>query len=498
MRKVNKKPNKAVGVVFAVIVALLVAFAAVIAFVLMYEAENPNEDVVSNYFSTNAEGFYIATNSDGEEIVVEPKKQISFLVLGKDRAAFNTDVMILATYDMGEGAITMMQIPRDTYIEVFDGATYRNHKANSLLATYYNTARRSGASDPMNKALGDLKDSLSDVFGFPINYYVMVELDGFVKIIDGMGGVEMDVPFRMKYSDPEQDLYIDIQPGKQVLSGKEAEEFIRFRADYIEGDIGRVDAQKIFISACIAQLKKNFNVSTISNIAEAVFEHVETNLPIQDMISYAKSALSVDLGKTTMLTLPGIQVRQYGNSGTWYYIASREGTIKVVNKYFFPFNTGMNTSKFDANGCLYDSDGTYMHRVYLTDYAEESYSADNVDDIRISSYNSKVPGKTTTKNPPPIVEETKKADKNPTKKPSESDSESTYETDMTEDVHTEVDITDDIDVSDNTTDISLDTEESAETFEEEMTSTADVTEAEKEPEETEAVTANDSLEEPEE
>ena len=402
-KRINKKPSKVVAIIVAVIVALFVAVAAIVAWVLMYDVENPNVEVISNYFSTNASGQYIATNTLGQEIVVEPKEQVNVLVLGKDRASFNTDVMILVSYNISDGAITMMQIPRDTYLELFNGAGYSNHKANSLLSKFYNRALRNGTKDPMKEALENLTNGLSEVFGFPINYYVMVELDGFVDIIDGIGGVEVDVPFRMYYKDPAQNLYIDLQPGKQVLNGDQAEDFIRFRADYVEGDIGRVDAQKIFISACIAQIKNDFSVSTVSTIVEEVFEHVVTNVSIQDMIAYAKSALSIDLSKMSMLTIPGIQVRQYGNSGTWYYVVSRKGTIDAVNKYFFPFNIELDESKFDANGNLYDKDGTYLYTVYHTEYAEESYSANGMDDIYIYNYNGG--GGTTSKpskNPPPI------------------------------------------------------------------------------------------------
>ena len=175
----------------------------------------------------------------------------------------------------------------------------------------------------------------------------------------------------------------------QTLDGNQAEQFIRFRSGYVEGDIGRVDAQKIFIGACINKLKSSFNVTTISNIAKEVLQYVSTDIPFADLVYYAKQALSVDLGNMTMMTLPGIQGRQYNTSGTWYYFAYREGTIAAVNKYFNSYNIDITAEMFDRDGALYDNDGSYMHSVFLTPHkSEEAYTADGTDDIYIYQYNN--------------------------------------------------------------------------------------------------------------
>ena len=72
-----------------------------------------------------------------------------------------------------------------------------------------------------------------------------MDFEGFRDLIDAIGGVEFDVPTRMYYTDPKQNLEIDLYPGKQLLDGKKAEMFMRFRQNndgtgYAEGDIGRM------------------------------------------------------------------------------------------------------------------------------------------------------------------------------------------------------------------------------------------------------------------
>ena len=381
-KKVNKKPNKTKAIVTSVLLALFVVIAVIVATLLLYK---PSYDDTPDFWVTGESGFdVVITDPDGDVVVPErDDERVNVLILGKDRWAFNTDVMIIASYNVTDGQISMMQIPRDTYIDVGRG----NKKANSLLASFYNEALRNKEKDPMSVAIKGMEETFEKVFCITIDYYALMDLNGFVNIVDAMGGVEVDVPTNMKYTDPYQGLYINLKKGLQTLNGDQAEQFIRFRADYVEGDIGRVDAQKIFIGACINKLKNSFNVSTISNIVKEVIEYVETDIPLADLIYYAKSALSVDLGNMTMLTLPGIQGRQYDTSGTWFYFTYRDGTIAAVNKYFNSYNFEVSKEMFDRDGALYDVDGSYMHSVFLTPHKdEESFTADNTDDIYIFQY----------------------------------------------------------------------------------------------------------------
>lgn len=484
-KRVNKKPGKTAAAVVAVLVALFVILAAVVTILLVYKPsyeDNPSflTDDPSN--TGNPGVNVVVTDKQGTQVDIERnQEQVNFLVLGKDRWAYNTDVMIIASYNVTDGAISLMQIPRDTYIDIGRG----NYKANSLLASFYNEAYKNKEADPQAVALKNLEEALEQVLCITIDYYVMMDLNGFVNIVDALGGVEVDVPYRMKYSDPYQNLYIDLQPGLQTLNGNKAEQFIRFRADYVEGDIGRVDAQKIFISACITKVKSSFNVSTIAAIAEQVMQYVKTDIPLQDLVYYAKKALSVDLDKMTMLTLPGIQGRQYDTSGTWYYIAYRDGTLSAINKYFNSYNFEVTANMFDKNHALYDEAGTYMHSIFLTQHTEEeSYTADDVSDIHISKYTNK-PSTTTT------TAATTKAEPqtNPTVTTENSNPSQTTETTVEGGVHTETaaptETTDPTEGVETTTDASVSGEEmTTDEPQPKETTVVEVTEEVTEPEET--------------
>ena len=208
--RVNRKHDKVGAIVTSVLFAIFVVLAVTVSTLLLYK---PTYDDTPGFVLTDDEGKHIVvTDSAGDAVdVVRDNERINVLILGKDRWAFNTDVMIIASYDVTDGKISMMQIPRDTYIDVGRG----NKKANSLLASFYNEALRNKESDPMTVAIKGLEQTFEQVFSITIDYYVYMDLNGFVRVVDAMGGVEVDVPFDMKYTDPYQNppLKINLKKG---------------------------------------------------------------------------------------------------------------------------------------------------------------------------------------------------------------------------------------------------------------------------------------------
>ena len=72
--------------------------------------------------------------------------------------------------------------------------------------------------------------------------------------MDNLSGIEIDLPYDMDYEDSSQNLSIHLKAGKQTLGGKEALGFLRYRSGYVTGDLGRIDAQKLFLNAFINRL----------------------------------------------------------------------------------------------------------------------------------------------------------------------------------------------------------------------------------------------------
>ena len=179
----------------------------------------------------------------GAEMIDE---SVNVLVLGSDQASGNTDVMILVGYRPTEKAVTLMQIPRDTYYNAGNDPMKINHLCNA--------AKESGKNE--RSALSFVADTISAVFGIPIHGAIQISLDTLAAFVDAIGGIPMNVPISMQYRDEEQGLLIDLPAGQRTLTGKEAVQFVRFRSDYLLGDIGRLDAQKQFLAALYEKLTK--------------------------------------------------------------------------------------------------------------------------------------------------------------------------------------------------------------------------------------------------
>ncbi|MFN7679148.1 MAG: LCP family protein, partial [Cyanobacteriota bacterium] len=157
------------------------------------------------------------------------------LVLGMDVGGGNTDV--IATVRVEGGSTRITQIPRDSYIE---SEQYGAMKINALYTT--------GVIEAMER-------EVSQLMGHPIDHHLIINLGAIRRIADMMGGVEVDVPKRMFYTDNTQGLYIDLQPGRQTLKGRDLEGFLRFRHDET-GDIGRMERQQLVVQALLRKLSR--------------------------------------------------------------------------------------------------------------------------------------------------------------------------------------------------------------------------------------------------
>lgn len=179
------------------------------------------------------------------------------VVMGMDAGGGNTDTIFTIRIENGQTQIT--QIPRDSYI---NSARFGPLKANALYAY--------GGSD-------EVKKELSRLMGRPIQHHLLVNLEGIRSISDLMGGVTVNVPKRLYYVDRAQGLYIDLQPGPQLLKGRELEGFLRWRHDEL-GDFGRLQRQQLVIKSLFGSLTKPENVVRLPALITAAGRNLKTDL----------------------------------------------------------------------------------------------------------------------------------------------------------------------------------------------------------------------------
>ena len=241
---------------------------------LIPTTELPKLTTVSNPF----EGW---SSFDNENIVV----------LGMDAGGGNTDTIFILSIDNGDTSIT--QIPRDSYI---DSGSFGPMKANALHA-------RGGPEA--------VKTELTRLMGRPIEHHILVNLEGIRTISDLLGGLEIDVPKRLYYQDKSQGLLIDLQPGRQVLKGRELEGFLRWRHDG-EGDLGRLDRQQLVLKILFNKLIQPQHLIRLPALMTAAGRNLETDLGPMEL-----GKLITTMG-TTQLQTNRLPARPFYRNGVSY------------------------------------------------------------------------------------------------------------------------------------------------------------------------------------
>ena len=235
----------------------------------------------------------------------------TILVSGVDDHNGGSDTNILVAVDAENNSIYGVSIPRDTKSEI--NGSY--HKINYA----YNAG---------GTAL--LADTVEDLLGIPVDYTVAVDLQGFVALVDAIGGVTFDVPIDMNYEDPYQDLYIHISKGVQTLSGTEALKVVRFREGYASQDIGRMQTQQNFLKAVAQQVLTVSNLDKIDDFVKIFNAYVETDLTLGNLAWLGKEAIGMGADAISFSTLPS----------EWrypYIYLDAEETLTLVNQYLNPY-----------------------------------------------------------------------------------------------------------------------------------------------------------------
>jgi LCP family protein required for cell wall assembly len=280
-----KKKSTAVTIIWAVAILL---FAGSIVYAFVFSGSGTDSD-------REKEGT--------EEPVGEAK---NFLVLGLDArrgGTGRTDTIMVVNADPKTGKIHLLSIPRDTRV-LIKGAYDR-----------INAAYVYGGVDLAKEAVEDLLD-------IKIDHHVIIHFQGFIEVVDLLGGVEVNVPVRM-YRPSEN---IDLQPGEQVLDGEDALAFARYR-NTSGGDLDRAQHQQEILEAL---RKKVFSPGTIVKIPELIgiaTEYIDTDMTRTEMLEMAAHAEKFKEQELVSGTLPGENVKI---DGLWYYSAYEEKIPEIA------------------------------------------------------------------------------------------------------------------------------------------------------------------------
>lgn len=270
----------------------------------------------------------------GDNVDQEMLDNVNVLVLGCDEregdSATRADVIMMVTVRPEAKQISVFSIPRDTRVEI---KGHGKDKINHSMAY---------GGIPL------IQSTVENLLKIKIDHTVKVNFDGFINVIDALGGINIDVPCRM-YK-PLED--IDLLAGYQTLSGSEALAFVRWRGDGT-GDYGRIERQQQFLSA-VSEKVKDMSLTQALNVVSAVMDSIDTDMSIKQMTSYGINLLGVGPENFKTYSFVGEPIWLHGVS---YVEPDMEAIAEIVDKMQHgepepvtdPVENGQDGSQADTN-----------------------------------------------------------------------------------------------------------------------------------------------------
>ena len=212
--------------------------------------------------------------------------KLNVLILGYQSDEETTDTVILAHLDVARRTATLVSIPRDTWVPI--------PKQGSMKI---NAAYAFGGAHATARAAATL------LGGIPIDAIVALQPEGAAKIVDAMGGLDVNVDEDMDYDDNSGELHIHLRKGEQHLTGDQVTGYVRFRHD-AASDFGRVKRQQQVLKLMIDQLSEPQNWAKLPNILQLASKQINTTLTNAQLASLLTIYRNVPDDDVRSFTLP--------------------------------------------------------------------------------------------------------------------------------------------------------------------------------------------------
>lgn len=268
---------------------------------------------------------------DQEQAKPSPKEEpVTILLFGLDAReamrSLNTDVIMVVSLNPEQKQGTVVSIPRDMAMKP---TGYREDKANQ----FYAISRRYGEDKPGGPD-GLVKAMFGELLDVRVDHLVVVDFKAFADIVDALGGIDVDVDMDMCYIDTVDGTNIRLKKGRQVLNGKEALDFVRYRQSSpacgdertaLSGDLARNERQQQVLKAIVDKTLSLGTFAKVSGLLEAVGDNVRTDIT-------SKSRLRQLF--TTYATLSPNQLETITLEGQWKspYIVVPESSLEAARQ----------------------------------------------------------------------------------------------------------------------------------------------------------------------
>lgn len=262
----------------------------------------------------------------------ELTRPVNLLLLGVDRDPEladdspdlldgRSDTILAVRFDTQAEQLNVLSIPRDTEVDLGEFGWGKLNEAN-----YF------GGVELMQATVEALLNEVE------FDRYLRLNSQGLVEFVDALGGVEVFVPYPMSYRDRTQELTIELDAGWQRLTGKQAQQFSRYRQGP-NGDIGRVQRQQMLLQALRDRLTSPTVVPQLPAILQILQNYIDTNLTIPEMLALGSFALEIDRDDLRMALLPG-EFSDGQDTGMSYWRVDEAAGEELVDRFFQASDSG--------------------------------------------------------------------------------------------------------------------------------------------------------------
>ena len=255
----------------------------------------------------------------------------TMLVVGRDYASNSTDTILLASFDTAAHKIDVVNIPRDTLINIGWASTPK--KINAVYPGYLNSGK---------DGLEGLRTHVKNLLGFDVDCYAVVTLRAVEDAVNAIGGVYFDVPQDMDYDDAPQYFHVHLKKGYQLLTGYETLGVFRYRHGYANGDMDRIKVQQDLMKAIAGQMLSLGNIPNLGEIIDILLKNVDTNLSAANIAWFARQFLQCSMDDIRFATIPSNSNCLIG--GVSYVSIDVPAWLDMVNERLNPYQDDVTVS----------------------------------------------------------------------------------------------------------------------------------------------------------
>ncbi len=265
-----------------------------------------------------------------------PDARLNILVLGIDRrpgqpedGSYRSDTMFVASIDKHAGRLELLAIPRDYWAEIPYGSTPGTWAENKINAAYSYGQFYKYPGGGAAAAVAAVQHNLN----ITIHHYVVIDWEGFVRLVDALGGIEVEVPETISdFGTDVLEVFPNntVQAGRQQMDGKQALGYSRVRVD---GDLKRIERQQLVIRAVAAKAVSLGYIARIPELWGAYRDAFRTDIDNALIPGYALMARSIDLGNIETFSLGKAMYGGVSEDGQLILLPNREQMYAIIDEF---------------------------------------------------------------------------------------------------------------------------------------------------------------------